>query len=90
MKVGEEHEIRLPGMASAGYHWFGEIEEGQGAVEVEKRWADLAPGSVGTSADEIFTVTARRAGRARLRFEQRRRWEEASADAIEVTVEVQD
>jgi predicted secreted protein len=91
LRVGEAHELRLHGMASAGYHWSCEVEGGSEVVEVAKRWGDLPPGSVGTSAEEIFTVSARRPGRARLRFDQRRPWEgdEPPVETLEAIVEVE-
>jgi predicted secreted protein len=93
LREGEEHAITLAGLSTAGYRWFLEIEGDREAVEVAQRWgvsADQAE-SVGASADEIFTVVGRRPGVARLRFEQRRRWERdvPPTQVLEVTVEVQ-
>jgi predicted secreted protein len=79
LRVGEEHEVRLSGLATAGYHWSCEVEGAQDALAVSKQWASPEdrpdPSDVGTSAEEIFRVTALRPGTARLRFTQGRRWE---------------
>lgn len=93
MRVGEEHEIRLSGLATAGYQWRWDVEGDREAIEVTKSWGSHSGHgeSVGTSADEIFTVAARRPGRAQLRLEQRRRWEKGGApnERLVVVIEVQ-
>jgi predicted secreted protein len=79
VRVGEEHEVRLPGLATAGYHWSCDVEGAEDALTVRKQWASPQdrpdPSNVGTSADEIFRITALRPGTATLRFTQGRRWE---------------
>jgi predicted secreted protein len=79
LKVGEEHEVRLSALATAGYHWTCELEGAKDAVAVSRQWASPEdrpdPSDVGTSAEEIFTITALRPGTVTLRFTQRRRWE---------------
>jgi predicted secreted protein len=79
LRVGEEHEVRLSGLATAGYHWSCEVEGAQDALAVSKQWASPEdrpdPSDVGTSAEEIFRITALRPGTATLRFTQGRRWE---------------
>lgn len=78
LRVGEEHELRLPGLATAGYQWSCDVEGTGDALAVSKlsRAQDRPdPSPVGTSADEVFRITALHSGEARLRFEQRRRWE---------------
>jgi predicted secreted protein len=79
LRVGEEHEVRLSGLATAGYHWSCEVESAQDALAVSKQWASLEdrpdPSAEGTSAEEIFKITALRPGTATLRFTQGRRWE---------------
>jgi predicted secreted protein len=88
LKVGEEHQIRLAGLATAGYQWSCEVEGTREAVEVKKSWGPTPDRLVGESADEIFTVTALRPGRAVLRFEQRRRWEQGSPPVHRAIVHV--
>lgn len=79
LSVGEEHEVRLSGLATAGYYWSCDIEGEQDALAVSKlstfRQDRPDPSNVGTSADEIFRLTALRPGTATLRFTQGRRWE---------------
>jgi predicted secreted protein len=79
LRVGEEHEVRLSGLATAGYHWSCEVEWAQDALTVTKQRASPHdppdPSDVGTSTDEIFRITALRPGTATLRFTQGRRWE---------------
>jgi predicted secreted protein len=79
LRVGEEHELRLSGLTTAGYHWSYEVEGAQDALAVSKEWAspeDRPDASdVGTSDEEIFRITALRPGTATLRFTQGRRWE---------------
>lgn len=88
LKVGEDHEIRLAGLATAGYHWSCDVQGAPEAIEVRKSWGPTPGRQVGDSADEIFTVTALRPGRAALRFEQRRRWEEGSPPVHRAIVRV--
>jgi predicted secreted protein len=75
--VGEEHELRLPGLGTAGYRWS--LAPGQGDLPVSVRRAPApapsSPPPPGASADEAFLVSASEPGEYRLRFEQRRPWE---------------
>jgi predicted secreted protein len=78
LRVGEEHELRLTGLATAGYQWSCDEEGTRDALAVSKLPGARDrpdPSDVGTSADEVFRITALRPGAATLRFEQRRRWE---------------
>jgi predicted secreted protein len=78
LRVGQDHEIRLAGLRTAGYQWSFDIEGAQEAIRVRKSWGPTPGNLVGYSADEVFTITARRPGRATVRFEQRRSWEKRS------------
>jgi predicted secreted protein len=78
LRVGEEHELGLTGLATAGYQWSCDVEGTRDALAVSKLPGARDrpdPSEVGTSADEVFRITALRPGAATLRFEQRRRWE---------------
>lgn len=79
LRAGEEHEVRLSGLATAGYHWSCDVEGAEDALAVSKLPTlpqdRPDPSNVGTSADEIFRITALRPGTATLRFTQGRRWE---------------
>jgi predicted secreted protein len=93
LTVGEQHEIRLPGLSTAGYRWSCDVEGDREAVEVTEAWEGHSEdrGAVGTSTEETFTITARRPGSARLLFEQRRRWEAdpSPANTLAVRVDVE-
>jgi predicted secreted protein len=89
LKVGDNHQIRLAGLATAGYHWSYGVQGASESIEVRKSWAPTTSDQVGDSADEIFTVTALRPGQATVRFEQRRRWEEGSPPVHKTMVRVE-
>jgi predicted secreted protein len=66
LRVGEEREIELPSLGTAGFAWEHEVEGGADAVDVDWRRLPLAGGRpVGESGP----------GRARVRLFQRRPWE---------------
>lgn len=75
--VGQEYELRLPGLGAAGYRWS--LAPGQGDQPVSVRRASVPPPSSppppGASADEVFLISASEPGEYRLRFERRRPWE---------------
>ena len=75
--VGQEHEVRLPGLGAAGYRWS--LAPGQEDLPVSTRQAPApspsTPPAPGASADEVFLVSASKPGDYQLRFEQRRPWE---------------
>jgi predicted secreted protein len=92
LRVGEEHELRLPGMATAGYQWSCDVEATEHPAAVSKlpREQDRPdPSPVGTSADEVFRITALHPGKASLRFEQTRRWEKDTLPLNTHVVEVE-
>jgi predicted secreted protein len=78
--VGQEHELWLPGLGAAGYRWS--LAPGQGDPPVSVRRAPAPPPShppaPGASVDEAFLISASEPGEYRLRFEQRRPWEQGS------------
>ncbi len=75
--VGEEHELRLPGLGAAGYRWM--LAPGQEDLSVSARQAPAPsaenPPPPGASADQVFLVSASKPGEYQVRFEQRRPWE---------------
>jgi len=79
--VGQEHELRLPGLGAAGYRWS--LAPGQEGLPVSARQAPDPPPSTppppGASADQVFVVSASKRGEYQLRFEQRRPWERSGA-----------
>jgi len=77
LSVGQEHELRLPGLGAAGYRWS--LAPGQEDLPVSARQAPAPPPSTppppGASVDEVFLVSASKPGEYQLRFEQRRPWD---------------
>jgi predicted secreted protein len=80
MSVGEQRDVVLPGLGTAGYVWDAEID-GEGVVDVHWTRGD-PPGSPprppGQSAPEVATIRAVAAGDGELRLYQHRRWEPAT------------
>lgn len=77
LRVGEEHTLRLPGLATAGYRWQAAIED-EGVATVSSRFdSGEATGAARTasSRDELVTVSGRAEGTTRLSLVQRRSWE---------------
>ncbi len=78
----ERWSARLPGLGSAGYQWFWELEEGTGVVEVTL--APLSPSAMPptggeppstSSTDELVEVRALNPGKAVVLLVQRRSWQ---------------
>ena len=91
LRVGEEHSIPLPALATAGYRWSGSVGGPEPvAVALEVRRGEPPAGAPpGRSAPEEAVVQGVRPGRAVVRLEQRRPWEDgAPASLVEVRVEV--
>ena len=90
LRVGEQREIELPSLSTAGYAWGHEFEDGADAVDIEWRRAPLAPGRpVGESAPEIAVLRAKRPGCAHVRLIQRRPWERESPPLHEHQLELE-
>jgi len=90
--VGAEQTIRLPSLSGAGYEWSVEIARGdRESVAVEEIDPDTHAGPPGESPDHVFRLSPLRPGKAVLRFEQRRPWENGAAPhdtrSFEVVVE---
>ena len=81
MSVGEERDVELPGLETAGYVWDSAIV-GAGDV-IDVRWTrgdppGSPPRAVGQSAPEVATIRALEPGDVELQLYQHRRWEPAS------------
>ncbi len=91
LRVGEEFELVLPGLGTAGYRWSETVDGHADAVHLAWR-RGFAPGDerrpVGASAPERLAITATSPGRVTLRLAQRRPWEDGRPRA-ERTVEVE-
>ena len=86
LSVGDEHEVRLEGLATAGYRWVPAVEDDAVAEIAGSDVAELANRRIGTSADELFTIRAVGPGATRVRFEQRRPFEAKDVPPIEERV----
>ena len=80
LHAGEETEIRLPSLSSAGYEWSVEVDDGE-SVSVEEVAREGPPGGEpagppGSSPAHVFRLAGVRIGEAVVRFQQRRPWEE--------------
>ncbi|MGC3995051.1 MAG: protease inhibitor I42 family protein [Propionicimonas sp.] len=93
LAVGEQHELVLPGLGTAGYIWQDAVDGPDGVVAVA--WtrgfggdATAAPRPIGASAPERLAITAVAPGHVTLRLAQRRPWEQVAPRAQHV-VEVE-
>jgi predicted secreted protein len=80
MTVGEERNVELPGLGTAGYVWDVEIV-GAGAIDVHWIRGDprgSLPCPPGQSAPEVASIRAVAPGDDELRLYQHRRWESAT------------
>jgi predicted secreted protein len=88
LRVGEERQVRLPSLGSAGFLWFAEAD-GSSVELARTRGTDasLAPGA---STDEIIIINAVAPGTATIRLTQRRPWEggDAAHDQARIGVTV--
>ena len=85
LAVSQELRVRLASNPSTGYSWSftclpADVVSALGAP----RHTPQAPGVVGAGGVDTFSLTAVRAGRATLRFEYRRSWEQEvpAAEAV--------
>ena len=88
LQVGEERRLKLSSQGTAGYRWQPEID-GEDVAEISRQTAPPPKdAAIGAAGDEIFTVKAKRKGRVRVRFAQRRPWEGDAAPANEHIVDL--
>jgi len=77
--VGEQAELTLPGLGTAGYRWSETLSGDADAVTV--RWQrgvspdEAKPRLAGAGAPERLVLTAIAPGRLTVRLDQRRPWE---------------
>lgn len=89
LNIGESTRIICKGLGTAGYLWNYNIDH-ENLISISK---DLVmPSSSkklsGSSADEVFTITANKKGVVNIYFFQKRSWEEKPANERRVRVEV--
>lgn len=80
MSVGEQQDVELPGLGTAGYVWDSEIAGKANVIDVQWSRGDspgTPPRPVGQSAPEVATIRAVAPGDVELRLFQHRRWEPA-------------
>lgn len=82
MSVGEQREVQLPGLGTAGYVWDSDITGNADVIEVQWTRGD-PPGSPahppGQSAPDVATIRAVGPGHVELQLYQHRSWEPPSA-----------
>ncbi len=82
--------MRLAGLGTAGYRWTAHLEGDDEVADVHRGGdgKQEGGGAMGASADEVFTIHANRPGTTRIRFAQRRPWEQGAAAANEHTIQL--
>lgn len=91
LRIGEEFELVLPGLGTAGYRWSETVDGDAGAVHLSWRRGFPAGDErrpVGASAPERLLITATSPGRLTVHLVQQRPWERGRPNA-ERTVEVE-
>jgi predicted secreted protein len=86
LRVGEQHQVRLKGLGTAGYRWQAQVADASVAEVTEEGVAELPDRRIGTSADELFAIRALAPGATTVRFEQRRPFEPADVPAADERV----
>jgi predicted secreted protein len=91
LAVGEVRTLALSSLTMAGYKWSGSVSGAEpGAVTLELRRGELDPGGKpGVSAPEEAVLRGSRPGRALVRLEQRRPWEQDKPAARQLDLEIE-
>jgi predicted secreted protein len=80
IKLGTSLPVVLPGLGTAGFQWFFNIDDTSCvAVKPYDYTVDSMFRDAGTSNDEVFMITGKAPGKAIVIFEQRRIWEKEGA-----------
>ena len=93
LKKGASTEIRLKGLATAGYVWNYTTDADKNAITVSKDFilSEKIEKNAGASADEIFKITANERGVVYITFFQKRNWEKntdpINTRTIKLTIE---
>ena len=89
LHIGEQYEVALPGLATAGYEWQYSCTNSP-LLLIEKSIKPISSNSpIGSSAQEIFTITASGKGIAQIHFFQVRAWEKkqpADEKFLDITI----
>lgn len=91
LKTGESTSLKFKGMGTAGYEWNYTIDGSKDCVDVSKEFDSgkkSGKQNVGASADEIFTLAAKKSGTVVIYFTEQRSWEKNSNPVNEKKVSV--
>ncbi len=91
LQPGEDHEVVLPSLGSAGYAWQHEMGGDSGVIEVARRRGSQPVGRVaGRATPEVVSIAALAPGTATILLRQRRPWESdvEPRSTLRITVEV--
>jgi predicted secreted protein len=81
LKIGDSTTVKLKGLATAGYEWNYTVDGNKDLITISKEFIlpeKLTRKNIGTSADEVFTITAHSKGQLTIYFFQKRGWEKNS------------
>jgi hypothetical protein len=82
MSVGQQRDVELPGLGTAGYVWDGDITGNGDVIDVHWTRGDPAGSPArpaGQSAPDVVTIRAIGPGQVELQLYQHRSWEPPSA-----------
>jgi predicted secreted protein len=91
LKTGTSTTITLKGLATAGYVWNYTTDDHNDCIKISKEFVlpgKLSQRNMGTSADEVFTITAQKKGIVPIDFFQLRSWEKKTDPVNEKKVTV--
>ena len=93
--VGETYTLNLQGLATAGYRWSYEVIDSEDLVDTSITTAALSqfgngesPPVIGSSANEIFTLKAKKKGSVSIRLFQHRSWEQTQPPIEEYLLKI--
>ncbi len=90
LKNGDSTFITLKGLATAGFEW-NYTTDNKDCVKVLREFVlpkNSNPKIIGTSANEIFTITAQKKGTVNISFVQKRSWEKNVDPANQKNVKI--
>ena len=91
MRPGEDHEVVLPSLGSAGYVWQHEVDGDPRVIEVVLRRGSPPVGQIaGRAIPEVLSIAGLAPGTVTILLRQRRPWETdvEPRSTLTVTVEV--
>lgn len=90
LKEGESKTIKFKGHATAGYQWTYTADDKKDCITISKEYKqeDTDEKKSGASAEEVFTITAKKTGSATINFTQQRSWEKNTDPLNEKKIKV--